>query len=157
VKKGETIQKLVLFGMMAVGAVLIAEGYLRARAFVARVDSADRQISLLKQEVSALRVQFDITPRPTVQPSPVMAAVPQPIAFPIPEPMRLPLPIPERQHKPTHAKDTAQNSGSDEQPKADAVPDDGKIVLMKEPKASSPPVAAPATAATVDVKLMVKK
>lgn len=156
-KKGETIQKLVLFGAMAAGAVLVAEGYLQARAFVARVDKADRQISLLKQEVDAMRVQLDVTPHPVVQPGPVLATVTQPTTFPIPEPMRLPLPAPERQQKPARVKDTAQNAGGDEQPKTDAVPDDGKIVLMKEPKAPPVPAGPPPAAGTVDVKLLVKK
>lgn len=155
-KRSETVQKLVLFSAMAAGAVLVAEGYLQARAFVARVDSADRQISLLKQEVNALRVQVDVTPQPTVQPGPILAAVPQAAAFPIPEPMRLPLPAPERRQKPARVKDTAQTS-ADEQPKTDGVPDDGRIVLMKEPKAAPAPPTAPAATATVDVKLLVKK
>jgi len=157
VKKGETIQKLVLFGAMAIGAVLVAEGYLQARAFVARVDKADRQISSLKQEVEALRVQLDVTPQPSLQPGPVFAAAPQPVALPIPEPLRLPLPAPERQQKAARVKDVAQNVSSDEQPKTEAVPDDGKVVLMKEPKGSPAPAATPAAAATVDVKLLVKK
>ena len=156
-KRSETVQKLVLFGAMVVGAVLVAEGYLQARAFVARVDRADREISLLKQEVNAFRVQLDVTPQPTMQPGPMLAAAPQATAFPIPEPMRLPLPVPERQQRPSRVKDTAQNTSADEQPKTDGVPDDGKIVLMKEPKASPAPPAAPAAAATVDVKLLVKK
>lgn len=156
-KKSEIVQKLVLFGAMAVGAVLVVESYLQARAFVARVDRADRQISLLKQEVNALRVQLDVTPLPTMQHEPILATAPQATAFPIPEPMRLPLPVPERQQKPARVKDAAQNISADEQPKTDGVPDDGKIVLMKEPKASPATPAAPAAAATVDVKLLVKK
>jgi hypothetical protein len=157
VKKGETIQKLVLFGAMAVGAVLVAEAYLQARAFVARVDRADRQISLIKQEVNALRVQLDVTPPLSVQAGPVLATAPQPIALPIPEPMRLPLPAPERQQRPARTKDVVQNVSSDERPKTDAVPDDGKVVLLKEPKGAPAPAATPAAEAAVDVKLLVKK
>jgi len=156
-KKGETIQKLVLFGAMAVGAVLVAEAYLQARAFVARVDNVDRQISLLKQEVSALNVQLDVTPQMSVQAGPVLAAAPQSIALPIPEPMRFPLPTPERQPKSARTKDIAQNVSSDERPKNDAVPDDGKVVLLKETKGAPVPAATSATEAAVDVKLLVKK
>jgi hypothetical protein len=156
-KKGETIQKLVLFGVMAIGAVLVAEAYLQARAFVARVDKADRHISLLKQEVDALRVQLDMTLRPVAQPGPLLAAAAQPAALPIPEPMRLPLPAPERRQKLARAKDVAQNAGGDEPPKSDAVPDDGKVVLLKESKVSPTPAATPATVAGVDVKLLVRK
>lgn len=155
-KRSEIVQKLVLFAAMAAGAVLVAEGYLQARAFLARVDRADREISLLKQEVNAFRVQLEVTPQPTMQPGPALPAAPQATGLPIPEPMRLPLPVPERQQKPARVKDTAQNTGTDEQLKTDGVPDDGKIVLMKEPKASPAQPAAPA-AATVDVKLLVKK
>lgn len=156
-KKGEAIQKLVLFGVMALGAVLVAEGYLRARAFVERVDNADRQISLLKQEVNFLRVQLDVTPQPRVEPAPAIAAVSTPPFLPVPEPMRLPLPAPERPQKSARVRDVAQNVANDEQPKVDAVPDDGKVVLMKETKSSPAPAATSAAAASVDVKLLVKK
>lgn len=173
--KGETIQKLVLFGTMSVGALLVAEGYLRVRAFVDRVDATDRQVAVLKQEVDFLRVQLDVVPRPGVQPlasAPAPQAQPQPqpashpIFLPIPEPMRFPPAGQDRAIKAVRIKEGAAPEINDEAAKADAIPDDGKIVLMtavKEPKAvaapAAPPGAAPTTVATptVDVKLWSKK
>lgn len=175
--KGETIQKLVLFGTMSIGALLVAEGYLRVRAFVDRVDATDKQVAVLKQEVDFLRVQLDVVPRPGVQPLAVAAAPqaqplsqPQPVShptfLPIPEPMRFSSAGQDRTIKVARTKEAAAPEINDEPVKADAVPDDGKIVLMtavKEPKAAAAPaapsVAAPATVATptVDVKLWSKK
>jgi hypothetical protein len=174
--KGETIQKLVLFGTMSVGALLVAEGYLRVRAFVDRVDATDKQVAVLKQEVDFLRVQLDVVPRPGVQPlalapAPQAQPQPQPVShstfLPIPEPMRFSSAGQDRTIKAVRTKEAAAPEISDEPAKADAIPDDGKIVLMtavKEPKAAAaapaaPSGAAPATVATptVDVKLWPKK
>jgi hypothetical protein len=177
--KGETIQKLVLFGAMSLGALLVAEGYLRVRSFVDRVDATDKQVAVLKQEVDFLRVQLDVVPRPGAQPSELAAAAlaqpqpqpqPQPQSLtsylPIPEPMRFSPAGQDRTVKVVRTKETAAPDPSVEPTKADAIPDDGKIVLMKdakEPKASAAP-AAPSAAAppavatpTVDVKLWPKK
>lgn len=173
--KGETIQKLVLFGAMSFGALLVAEGYLRVRSFVDRVDATDKQVAVLKQEVDFLRVQLDVVPRPGAQPSGLAAAAlaqpqPQPQSLtsylPIPEPMRFSPAGQDRTVKAVRTKEPATPDPSVEPTKADAIPDDGKIVLMKdakEPKAAAAP-AAPSTAAppavatpTVDVKLWPKK
>lgn len=171
--KGETIQKLVLFGTMSIGALLVAEGYLRVRAFVDRVDATDKQVAVLKQEVDFLRVQLDVVPRPGVQPlalAPAPQAQPQPASLPtflpIPEPMRFPSAGQDRAIKAVRTKEAAAPEIHDEPAKGDAIPDDGKIVLMtasKEPKAAAAPAApsgaAPVTVATptVDVKLWPKK
>lgn len=171
--KGETIQKLVLFGTMCVGALLVAEGYLRVRAFVERVDATDRQVAVLKQEVEFLRVQTDVLPRPGAQP-PALAAMAQPqpqpqpqshpAFLPMPEPMRFSPAGQDRRNKGVRAKEGAAPEVSDKPAKADAIPDDGKIVLMKDVKeikaAAAPgaPAASPAVATpTVDVKLWPKK
>lgn len=171
--KGETIQKLVLFGTMSIGALLVAEGYLRVRAFVDRVDATDKQVALLKQEVDFLRVQLDVVPRPGVEHlalAPHSQAQPQPAAhptfLPIPEPMRSTSAGQDRTIKAVRTKDAAAPEINDEAAKADAIPDDGKIVLLtavKEPKAAAAPAApsgaAPAAVSTptVDVKLWPKK
>ena len=164
-KKGELIQKLVLFGAMTVGALLIAESYIQARAFVGRVDAADGQIAQLKQEVEYLRVQLDVSPRPIAQlaPQPVqaIAMAPQSLTLPLPEPMRFPSAGTERPPRQSRGKDAPAPGTKDELEKADAVPDDGKVVLMKDAKESKPALA-PAqqqevAAPTVDVKLWTKK
>lgn len=173
--KGETIQKLVLFGTMSIGALLVAEGYLRVRAFVDRVDATDKQVAVLKQEVDFLRVQLDVVPRPGVEPlalAPAPQAQPQqqPVShqtfLPIPEPMRFPSAGQDRTFKAVRTKEAAAPDKDDEPAKADAIPDDGKIVLMtavREPKTAAAPAtpsgAAPAAVATptVDVKLWPKK
>jgi len=166
--KGEKIQKLVLFGAMIVGALLFAEGYLRVRTFVDRVDAADRQLVSLKQEVDFLRVQLDVVPRPGVVAASMVAATPQmqpqpqqpPLALPIPEPMRLP--VPQERPQKARVKDAAVLPAGDEPAKAEDAPDDGKIVLLKdvkESKAAPAPGPAPQAVATptVDVKLWPKK
>jgi len=174
--RGEKIQKLVLFGAMSLGALLVAEGYLRVRAFVDRVDATDRQVAVLKQEVEFLRVQLDVVPRaglpaaltvaPQTQPQPEPQLQPHPTFLPIPEPMRVSPAGQDRTIKAVRTKDAAALEIRDEPAKAEAVPDDGKIVLMKdvkEPKAAASPaapsVAAPPAVATptVDVKLWPKK
>lgn len=159
-KKGETIQKLLLFAAMSAGALLVAEGYLRARAFVDQVNAASHEIALLKHEVESLRVQVDVTPRPAGQQSPEPLALaqvqPQPYVLPIPEPMRFPAAPQVRQQKQVHTNAIAAAAVADEPEKADAVPDDGKVVLMKETKAAAAPAAQVATP-TVDVKLWAKK
>lgn len=171
--KGEKIQKLVLFGAMSIGALLVAEGYLRVRSFVDRVDATDKQVAVLKQEVDFLRVQLDVVPRPSAPPLALAAAPqaqPQPVShptfLPIPEPMRFSSAGQDRTIRPVRTKEAAALEINSEPAKADAVPDDGKIVLMtavKEPKATAgpaaPSVAAPVTVATptVDVKLWPKK
>jgi hypothetical protein len=157
--KREAIQKLVMFGAMTFGALLIAEGYLRARAFVDRVNTADHQIALLRHEVEALRVQVDETPRGSGQPTTMLAAVPapSPLVLPIPEPMRLPVAAPERPQKAGRVKDTPALAVAPEPAKSDPVPDDGKIVLMKDTKAAPASAQQVAGAATVDVKLWAKK
>jgi hypothetical protein len=167
VKKGETIQKLVLFGAMTLGALLIADGYLRARAFIDRVDAADRNIALLNNEVEYLRVQLDVAPRPATPAAPfqaaqvpVIAGASQPLALPLPEPMRLPLPAQDRPQRLARTKDDPGLTRSDELAKADAVPDDGKVVLMrdaKESKSAAPPAQQEAATSTVNVKLWAQK
>ena len=167
-KKSETVQKLVLFGAMTVGALLVAEGYLRVRTFVDRVNTVDRQIVALKQEVNFLRVQFDVVPRPGVVAAPPLAATvqpqPQPLqpfALPIPEPMRI-SPAPQERPKNERAKDAAVSPSEKGAITSEAEPDDGKIVLLKdakETKAAPAPLTGsqPAAAPTVDVKLWPKK
>lgn len=162
--KGEKFQKLVLFGGMCAGALLCAEGYLQGRAFVARVGVAERQVALLKQEVETLRVQLEVTPRPpSPAPAPVIAAAPHSLMLPIPEPMRVPAAAPERSHKTPHSPEGVQVATGDQPGKSDAVPDDGRIVLMKDVKeakgATQAPTAGQQAVATptVDVKLWAKK
>lgn len=162
--KGEKFQKLVLFGGMCAGALLCAEGYLQGRAFVARVGVAERQVALLKQEVEALRVQVEVTPRPaSPAPAPVIAPGPHSLMLPIPEPMRIPAAAHERSRKTPPAADVSQVAISDQPGKSDAVPDDGRVVLMKDVKeakgATQAPTAGQQAVATptVDVKLWAKK
>lgn len=162
--KGEKFQKLVLFGGMCAGALLCAEGYLQGRAFIARVGAAERQVALLKQEVEALRIQVDVTPRAaSPAPAPVIAAVPHSLMLPIPEPMRVPAAAQERSRKAPPAAEVSQVATSDQPSKTDAVPDDGRIVLMKDVKEAkgvtqAPPAGQQAVATpTVDVKLWAKK
>lgn len=166
--KGEKIQKLVLFGAMIVGALLVAEGYLRVRTFVDRVEAADRQLVALKQEVDFLRVQLDVVPRPGVVAAPMVAATPQlqfqppqqPLVLPIPEPMRLP--VPQERPQKARVKEVAVSPGGDEPAKAEGAPVDGKIVLLKdvkESKAAPGAALAPQAVATptVNVQLWPKK
>lgn len=161
--KGEKIQKLVLFAAMSVGALLIAEGYLRVRGFVDRVDAAGRQIAVLKQEVDFLRVQLDVAPRLGVYQPPVLAAAPstqQQFVLPIPEPMRFSPAAQERLPKMARVKDAPALTSSESPAKADAVPDDGRVVLMKdakEPKVAAAPAQQAVAMPAVDVKLWPKK
>lgn len=162
--KGEKFQKLVLFGGMCAGALLCAEAYLQGRAFVARVDAAERQVALLKQEVEALRVQVDVTPRPaSPAPAPVIAAVSPSLTLPIPEPMRIAAVAPERFRKTSPAAEASHVDASAPPGKTDEVPDDGRVVLMKDAKEAKAATQAPSAAQqavatpTVDVKLWAKK
>ncbi|UTY55876.1 hypothetical protein [Massilia sp. erpn] len=151
-KNGETMRKLAVSGAMAATAVLAVEGYLRARAFADRVEATQRQIALLRNELEALRVQADMTPRPAGPWAPATAATAGPnLVLPLPEPMRLPLPAAERQLKAPPPKAAA---GAHAQAGVEAISDDGKVVLAQEGK---PAPAAAGAQPAVDVKLMAKQ